>query len=297
MITVRYLLFQCLASTLIGCATTREFSDIHLHYTWKHAEIIDPEETIEILKAHDVILASVSGEPTDHALRLSQAGGDWIIPFASPYYKAGNRHSWFFDKKLLPEMRKRLETGQYQGLGEIHITSGIGPARDSKVFLGLMDLAREFDLPVLLHTNSGNYRYFESVCTRHNDLRIIWAHAGGDLQPDQLNPLMESCPNVWLDMTARDPWHYDQMVGEDGLLLPGWRDLFIKYQDRAMTGTDPVWNAHQTYRWYESDEGWSHYEKLINFHRNWLKQLPPEVEKKIRLTNAQKFFANPGRSL
>jgi hypothetical protein len=101
---------------------------------------------------------------------------------------------------------------------------------------------------------------------------------------------MESCSNVWLDMTARDPWHYGQLTEEDGTLLPGWYELFIQYQDRVMTGTDPVWNAHQTYRWYESDEGWDHYEQLIQFHRNWMSQLPADVEEKLRLSNALKFF-------
>ena len=60
-----------------------------------------------------------------------------------------------------------------------------------------------------------------------------------------------------------------------------------------MTGTDPVWNAHQIYRWYEADEGWQHYTDFLNFHRHWLKQLPAEVEEKIRLTNAQAFFNRP----
>jgi hypothetical protein len=36
-----------------------------------------------------------------------------------------------------------------------------------------------------------------------------------------------------------------------------------------MTGTDPVWNAHQIYRWYEADEGWQHYDDFLRFHRHW----------------------------
>jgi len=288
---------------LQGCATTNNnqqdtaFSDIHLHFNYRHKEIISAKETVDILKAHDVVLATVSSEPASMALEMNEIAGDWVIPFASPYYKAGNRKTWYFDKNLLAEMRKMLDTGRYGGIGEVHITSGIGPSRDSEVMLGLFDLAREYDLPFLLHTNAGNYQYFLPICQRHSDVDIIWAHAGGDLQPDQLRPLMQNCDNVWLDLTARDPWHYGHLTTDEGQLLPGWRDLIIDFQDRVMTGTDPVWNAHQTYRWYESDEGWDHYTKLIDFHRNWMKQLPEEVEKKVRLTNAQQFFNNPGRSL
>jgi len=57
-------------------------------------------------------------------------------------------------------------------------------------------------------------------------------------------------------------------------VLPGWRELIIKYQDRIMTGTDPVWNAHEIYRWYEADEGWFHYSDFQNFHRKWMRVVP-----------------------
>jgi predicted TIM-barrel fold metal-dependent hydrolase len=57
-----------------------------------------------------------------------------------------------------------------------------------------------------------------------------------------------------------------------------------------MTGTDPVWGVTRTQRWDEPDEGWDHYHELIEFHRNWLSQLPPDVEHKVRLDNAKAFF-------
>jgi len=267
------------------------FADIHLHYSWRHEEVIDPDTAVDILEKNNVVLASVSSEPTAYALKLADAGGNWIIPFASPYYQPGSRSSWYYDRKTIPELRKELETGRYGGIGEVHLTPGIGPRLDSPQFTGLIELAREFQLPFLIHTNAGDYHYFESICTQYKDIRFIWAHAGGELQPDQLEPLMQSCPNnVWLDLTARDPWHYGHLTEEDGKLLPGWRELIIRYQDRVMTGTDPVWNAHQSYRWYESDEGWDHYDQLIQFHRNWMQQLPPDVEEKVRLTNALHFF-------
>ena len=57
-----------------------------------------------------------------------------------------------------------------------------------------------------------------------------------------------------------------------------------------MTGTDPVWNVRYGQTWAQADEGWTHYEQLLEFHRQWLKQLPPEVEAKIRLHNARRFL-------
>jgi hypothetical protein len=283
---------------LTGCAITPQseqpaFADIHLHFNYTHAEVIDVKDALRILKKNNVALAAVSSEPTDLSLKMADAGSGWIIPFATPYYKAGNRLNWYFDKNLVNEIRRRLQTGRFGGIGEVHITAGIGPDRNNPVFTGLLDLAREFNLPFLIHTDTSDYRYFMPICGKYSDVRFIWAHAGGSLQPEQLEPLMQACTNVWLDLAARDPDHYGQLADNQGILLPGWREFIVQYQDRIMTGTDPVWNAHQIYRWYEADEGWDHYDDFLRFHRNWLKQLPATVENKVRLTNAQGFFNKP----
>lgn len=282
---------------LNGCGITPqpdlpEFADIHLHYNYTHSEVIEVKDVIKKLKNNNVVLATVSSEPTDFALKLA-ANNDWIIPFATPYYKAGNRLNWYFDTQLVNEIRSQLKTGQYGGIGEVHITAGVGPSRNNPVFTGLLDLASEFNLPFLIHTDTNDYRYFIPICEKYSDVRFIWAHAGGTMQPEQLEPLMHTCNNVWLDLAARDPEHYGALTDDQGDLLQGWKEFIIQYQDRIMTGTDPVWNAHQIYRWYEADEGWDHYDEFLNFHRNWLKQLPVKVEEKIRLTNAQKFFNKP----
>ncbi len=271
------------------------FADIHLHYNYTHDELMEPQDAIKILTRHNVVLSTVSSEPTDFALKLSDAGKGWIIPFASPYYKAGNRMNWYFDKKLVGEIRKRLESGKFQGIGEVHITPGVGPHRENPVFVGLLELADEFNLPFLIHTDSDNYRYFLGICEKFPRVRFIWAHASGTLMPDSLRPLMQQCQNVWLDLAGRDPDHYGALADDNGKLVEDWHEFIIEYQDRIMTGTDPVWNAFQIYRWYESDHGWEHYDDFLNFHRRWLKKLPASVEEKIRLTNAQQFFGIKGR--
>jgi len=273
------------------------FADIHLHFNWDHEELLSAKEAVNILKKHNVVLASVSSVPSDYALKLKAAGGDWIIPFVSPYYHPANRLNWYYDKKLVAEIRKRLETGNYAGIGEVHIVAGIGPRRDNPVFVGLLELAKEFNLPFLIHTDAGDHRFFLSICRKYPQVRFLWAHAGGVLGPKQLDPLMQACPNVWLDMAARDPWHYDLFAYDDYSLIAGWRELIIKYQDRIVTGTDPVWNAQDIYRWYEADEGWAHYAKFQHFHRNWIKRFPADIEEKLRLTNAQRFFGVKGRAL
>ena len=65
--------------------------------------------------------AVVSSVPSHYALKLKEAGGDWVIPFVTPYYHAGNRLNWYFDKTLVGKIRKLIETGKYAGIGEIHL--------------------------------------------------------------------------------------------------------------------------------------------------------------------------------
>jgi len=284
-------------TTAVTAANPYDFppmADIHLHYNWSQEEVTSPEEAVRQLKKHNVTLAVVSSRPSANALKLQQAGGDWIIPIYSPYFKPGIKETWFIFPEVLVHTRKALASGKFKGIGEMHLVPGMGPRRDNKVVQGLFKLAAEFNVPVLIHTDTSKYEYLLPICKQHKKVRFLWAHAGGILLPADIDPLMAACPNVSVELSARDPLHYGYFVDPGEKLSSEWRNLFMKYPLRFMTGTDPVLNAHQTYRWHEPDEGWSHYGKLNIFHRNWMRQLPANVEKNIRLLNAQRFFGVKG---
>ena len=296
------ILFLSMLLLLQSCATQKSlqppaFADIHLHYNWDHSEYISVNEVVEKLRRNNVVLAVVSSVPSDYANRLAAAAPEWIVALYSPYYEAGNRHNWYFDEGVIGATRQALASGNYAGLGEIHLVAGVGPRRDNPVFLGLIELARDFSVPMLLHTDASSYRYLLPVCRQHPDVRILWAHAGGILEPQQLSLLLAECDNVWLDLAARDPWHYGGFVDNDGVLNRDWKEFIITNQDKIMVGTDPVWNAHQMYRWYEADQGWNHYEQLLRYHHAWIDQLPESVQQKLRLTNAQTYFKRTGRRI
>ena len=296
------ILFLSMLLLLQSCATQKSlqppaFADIHLHYNWDHSEYISVNEVVEKLRRNNVVLAVVSSVPSDYANRLAAAAPEWIVALYSPYYEAGNRHNWYFDEGVIGATRQALASGNYAGLGEIHLVAGVGPRRDNPVFLGLIELARDFSVPMLLHTDASSYRYLLPVCRQHPDVRILWAHAGGILEPQQLSLLLAECDNVWLDLAARDPWHYGGFVDNDGVLNRDWKEFIITNQDKIMVGTDPVWNAHQMYRWYEADQGWNHYEQLLHYHHAWIDQLPESVQQKLRLTNAQTYFKRTGRRI
>ncbi len=265
-------------------------ADVHLHFNWNQEEIISAEEVIAILRKQNVQLAVVFSRPSAMAMKMRRAGGDWVIPFWSPYFKPGIKLNWFRNPDVVTEARQALASGQYYGIGEMHLVAGVGPRRDNPVVQGLISLAREFKVPMNVHTDASRHEFFLPVCKDNPDVRFLWAHAGGVLQPDEIGPLMDKCPNVWVELSARDPWHYGGFADDDKL-TGDWINLFERFPDRFMVGVDPVWNAFQTYRWYEADEGWSHYTKINQFHRNWMSQLDPALEKKIRIDNARTFFA------
>lgn len=291
---LKIVLFTYFLLTFSGFASAASdiapFADVHLHFNWDQEELLSAEDALKILEKHNVRLAVVFSIPSANALKLSKISSGRVIPFFSPYITGHSRNNWYRDKQVLILARQGLASGQYKGIGELHVISGLGPRRDNRIFQGLLELAAEFDVPFNIHTETSNYRFLEPICQKHSKVRFLWAHAGGILGPEHAEGIIKACPNVWIELSARDPHHYGGLVDDDGRLRTGWKSVMIKYPDRFMVGTDPVWKAHEVNKWYEADEGWLHYDKFISFHRGWLVELPDEVEQKIRLDNALAFF-------
>lgn len=268
------------------------FADVHLHYNWDHEELIEPGEAVRRLKANHVVLGVVSGVPTKRALKLRRAAGPWVIPLFSPYIHHRGRTDWFTDPEVVEQARAGLQSGAFYGIGEVHFIAGVGPPFANEVFQGLLDLAREFDVPVLIHTESSSHAYFEHVCRRNPEVRFQWAHAGARLGPEEVGALMEACPNVWTEFSARDPERYGRFADAEGRLDPAWVELLRRFPDRFMTGSDPVWPPGSLYRWDVADSGWDRLGQFLDYHRRWLDRLPPELARKIRLDNARAFYAH-----
>lgn len=265
-------------------------ADVHIHFNWDHKELVSAKEALAILEKNNVVFAVVFSVPSDNALELSQISDGRVIPFFSPYIGPRSRHGWFRDKQVLMQARQGLQAGIYKGIGELHVVPGIGPRRDNPIFQELLAMAAEFNVPFNIHTDASDYRFLKPICQQHHQVRFLWAHAGGILGPNHSEKILKACPNLFIEFSARGPQHYGGMVDEKGRLFDGWKRVMMAYPDRFMIGTDPVWNAQEMNRWYEADEGWLHYDEILMFHRSWLKQLPPDVEKKIRLDNALTFF-------
>lgn len=289
------LLLVCIAVfAMSGTALAAEpMADAHMHYNWNQVEGTTPEQAIAIWRENDVVLAVVAGTPPDLALRLREAGGDWVVPIWSPYLDATYRNNWFRRKEVLETARTAMESGAYRGIGEVHLVPGLGPRRDNPIFQGLIALATEYDVPFMVHTDASSHRFLLPVCQQHADTRFVWAHAGGILPPDEVTALLEGCPNVMADLTARDPKRYvlTPIAGKDGRLLPEWRELVLAFPDRFMVGSDAVWPVEQMHSWYEGDTGWSLVGEFLDFHRGWIAGLPEAYHSGLLLENARRVWA------
>lgn len=294
-IKVIFTVFTYTATQICAVSASETFADSHIHFNWDHRAETSAAEVVEILKQHNVGLTIVAGTPSELALELREEGGDWIIPFFSPYIHETGKQDWYKDEEVLRRAADGLQKGLYFGIGEVHFMNGFQPKTDNDIFLKLIALAKRYDVPMLIHIDSGNEVTFQRLCEANPKVRMIFAHAGGNLRPAHIEKILNACDNVWIDFAARDPWRYDGISKEDYTLLPEWKTLVLKYSDRFITGTDPVWKVTRWSTWDTDDEGWTHYQKLYDYHWAWLNDLPEDVRRKIAWENTQVILDKQNR--
>ena len=262
---------------------------MHIHYNWDQKELIDAAGVMAKLDAAGVEFAVVAGTPSELALELARVSDGRVLPLFSPYTHELGRRDWYLDRRVADKAEAGLRAGEYVGIGEIHFMAGFAPRFDNRVFRRLMALANEYSVPVLIHIDSGNESALLEVCRGYPTGPDVCARRR---QPAgaHIRPILDACPRVWVEFSARDPWRYDGLTDEAGRLLPDWRALVIEYPDRFVTGTDPVWKVTRTQSWDEADDGWDYFEQLIAWHRAWLADLPADVRRKVSVENARRLF-------
>jgi len=268
-------------------------ADMHLHYKWTQQDVTTPADAVAILEQENIVMGVVIGTPAALALDLQSLAPEKIVPIFSPYREGSDWHRWAYDDATVTRARTALASGQYRGIGELHVIGGFTPAFEKAVVLKqLLALADEFDVPVMIHTELSRPDFMLAVCQQFPDTYILWAHSGAVLGPAAVARIFERCGNVWGGLGARDPWRFvdNPMTAADGMLLPEWKALLLKYPDRFMVGSDPVWPVDQLDRWDEADSGWQELRRFWHYHRSWLVQLPDDMARKIRCENAVALF-------
>ncbi|MEW8314995.1 MAG: amidohydrolase family protein [Candidatus Thiodiazotropha endolucinida] len=292
-ITSYTVLFSLFTVTLPCVSDERltKLADIHLHWKWNQKEVTEPEEAIKILRDNNVTLAVVTGTPPELALELQQLAPDIVIPIYGIYQDHIDWSNWYHDNELVGRVRLALESGKFRGIGELHMISGFISDWKNPNISGLFELAAEFDVPILVHTEFSKADYLMGFCSAHPKTRFLWAHAGSILAPDEVARALSQCANLSVELSARDPWrHVGRPIDDKGVLKIEWSNLVIAYASRFMIGSDPVWPVEQLNPWDEPDTGWQELSRFLGFHREWLKQLPVEVAQKVRYQNAIDYF-------
>ncbi|MCG8058745.1 MAG: amidohydrolase [Candidatus Thiodiazotropha endolucinida] len=292
-ITSYTVLFSLFTVTLPCVSDERltKLADIHLHWKWNQKEVTEPEEAIKILRDNNVTLAVVTGTPPELALELQQLAPDIVIPIYGIYQDHIDWSNWYHDNELVGRVRLALESGKFRGIGELHMISGFISDWKNPNISGLFELAAEFDVPILVHTEFSKADYLMGFCSTHPKTRFLWAHAGSILAPDEVARALSQYANLSVELSARDPWrHVGRPIDDKGVLKIEWSNLVIAYASRFMIGSDPVWPVEQLNPWDEPDTGWQELSRFLGFHREWLKQLPVEVAQKVRYQNAIDYF-------
>ena len=255
---------------LIAPAEPLSLFDVHSHYKSDDAERFPVESIIDILDREYIERMVIIGEPAERALSLSQATSGRVIPFLGLYSSYRDKADWAFDITLPQRLRTALETGEYAGIGEIHL---FAPHRKSPVFRKVVALATEYRLPLLVH---GDAAVVDQVFEWSPKLVVLWAHLGTDPNPRIIRRMLRKHPErLFIDTSVRD----ERFVDESGTLRPEWKALFIEHADRLMIAID----TFSTSRW--EDIG-----AVTERIRGWLSQLPPDVAARLAHGNARQLF-------
>ena len=157
------------------------------------------------------------------------------------------------------------------------------------------------DIPIVWHVNPYYYQEgFENVLKKYPKLKVICPHfCLSSINDERLRYLLDAYPNLYVDISfGYDPY------AEDGFKRVSknsekFRDIFTKYQDRFLFGTDNVITNHpkKDLRWISNfskcykdmleKESYSCF--LIDETLNGL-NLDKETLKKIYKDNPEKFL-------
>lgn len=177
---------------------------------------------------------------------------------------------------------------------------------DHPLFLLLADIAAEHGVPIDLHMEAvprtiplpagfgsppnppqlhANLAAFERLLAHNKHARIIWAHAGWDntayRTADLCRRLLAAHPNLYMELKIDpvNPGKNSPLSDEtSGPIEPEWLQLFQDFPDRFLIGSDQHYPAPQ------GPQRWQAVVLLFN-------QLPPELQKKIGVQNAEQLYA------
>jgi Amidohydrolase len=248
--------------------------DGHIHYNGDAWDQYPVDKALQFLSEANITKALLSSTPIEGTLKLYAADPKRFIPELRVYRKATSLESWYAeratwwrDPETITFLENELKRGIYKGIGEFHL---FGVEAQSSVIKRMVALAVERD--ILLHAHS-DAAAIETLFAHDGKVKILWAHAGMNTPPATVGEWLERFPNLWVELSYR----YDVVSGE--ALNSEWRDLFLRYPDRFVIGSD-TWTPSR----------WPEVPALAKWARKWLAELPPQLARKIAYENGKRLF-------
>ena len=265
-----------LAALAIGSLSTQaqqriEIFDTHLHYNQEPKPFYSLDQVREVFRRNDIIGIVTTSRPNKGTHELVDA--KWpelkVVPFIRPYRIRNDIQTWFNDPTIYELIKEEYARGYYRGIGEFHI---YGKSAQSEWVKKMVDFAVERNL--YLHAHCDEEALL--VLFKHNPkAKIIWAHTGFSVAPARVAELLdEHKDSLWGELSYRGG-----ITGGDGKLTSDWRNLFARYSDRFLLGSDTWIN-----------ERWFGYDTIFKEYRGWLAQLPADQAQRIANGNALRLF-------
>ena len=253
-----------LCSAALATGDEMPIVDTHLHYSQNSWQDQTPAAILLLMDQAGVSRAFVSSTPDDGTVRLFDMAPDRIVPVLRPYRQPGELSTWHQDPTVVPYLEQRLARPIYRGIGEFHLN---GSDAGFPVVRQVAELARRHGLFLHCHCDTAAAEILVGLVP---GVRVLWAHAGMSSDPAEVGRLVDASPDLLVELALRSD------VAPGGKLDPAWRDLFERRADRFMVGTDT---------WISSR--WGSYIEVQNDARTWLRQLPPEVARRLATENAE----------
>lgn len=243
--------------------------DAHVHWSETAHGEIPLERALAILDKAGVRMAAVSSTSDEATIKLHRANPKRVVPMLRPYRTRADMGAWHSDAGMPAYLTGRLQLGVHKGIGEFHL---YGEDAGSAVMKEIVALAVARNLVLHAHADA---RAVELLFRHDAKARVLWAHAGFTT-PDVVGTMLARFPNLWVETAIRSD------IGPGGALAPGWKEVFVKYQDRWLIGTDTYIAA----RWHRMPE-------ILAETRAWLAALPREVAEKLAWRNGARLFGVP----
>jgi predicted TIM-barrel fold metal-dependent hydrolase len=253
------------------------------------------------------MLALGTPDSGDLAISLALQGTSprAVFAFVNPPAVLDGTGEKIFDATTLAYVQTQLTAGAW-GIGEISLRHsgppalGANIAADAPGAMALYAEAAARGVPVTIHFETRDKSApGVDVASRIEELRValganpntvfIWAHLG-DTGPATVRALIEEFPNLYADISTRNPYFVRgwpaslQSLGDGplglGSLKTEWKSLFEDHSARFLFGLDLA-----------SSVRWDQLPEVMVFYRSMLGELPQAAAEKIGCANAHTLLA------